>query len=981
MARRFSPTSTRASRGPSGQRLASRPDPIDSALFDAQPVPLWPKYVGLWVDLLGGDGLAQPGAPLADDAEGPRGKKKAPRDLVGEASSRLRRSRSRSIEMERGETERSSANRSSLDHSPMDVDAPSSDEASARAFVGASLAAYDAFVGEVLQLCQTLNLEVVPLRRGPGGGAAEEEAGSVDRDADADATTRALALELGEGVAAADPGDARTFLSLVDLTCAALAAAPSAFVTRWLAPLVEHLAAFASAHPLMSGFYKIARVALAAGEDAGVFAAARRGDADARETATACRAFLRDVAAGGARLSEELRASALRLTLAAPEGLLTTSELAAPLRDALRLGLHHAPLAEAALDALEAWLARRGRVDDGGETDAALPSVVAALRPYVDRAPQEDGRELEADAASGVDPVAAGATGAGYREAKRAAKRGSGGSEASREASTPATVASTPASRGSSARWEARTPSWRGERRGRTGGGGERGENDDSGRRERRRFVFERRVGLGPDRRVGVEVSVGAGRGAVPRTDGVARRGVALRASLALTSSDRATKVAAAEFLHAATLLMVGRNARRPAPKGGDYARADAVPPHVPATISRILELAVDPEPVTKQLFSSLAYQLARWFTRNQAREAAETVALLDAITEGLAGGDEPGSGAADGAAARRRELCASLAAECLEWSVRHLPSGGGGGDQGGAAVNVKSILRRLFALMTHPEPSKRLGASVALRRSLVALRNFPAQCEAHALEILEAALRGLRSVENDPPRAGAEEAGALLARAAVRACARHAGALGRRPAAGRSNAAARSGRYRVSSLGFSPTASPGRSPARGSSRNSLAALVQRLPGYTTPPRGSTSVDARRRRKTPTARRGGRFASSRRRRTSARELFAPPRAADGSPVDRTGVLLAGASWLKSLVAALHWARWALERRVVRAEDLAPRPGRRTTRRTLSRRRRRFSEKEARRRSTSFLSATTKTPRGNKARGHRRGRCASGAGPG
>ena len=69
------------------------------------------------------------------------------------------------------------------------------------------------------------------------------------------------------------------------------------------------------------------------------------------------------------------------------------------------------------------------------------------------------------------------------------------------------------------------------------------------------------------------------------------------------------------------------------------------------------------------------------------------------------------------------------------------------------------------------------------------------------------------------------------------------------------------------------------------------------------------------------------YASSRRRRRArARAGSAPPRAADGSPADRTGVLLAGASWLKSLVAALHWARWALERRVVRAEDLAPRPG-------------------------------------------------------
>jgi hypothetical protein len=112
-------------------------------------------------------------------------------------------------------------------------------------------------------------------------------------------------------------------------------------------------------------------------------------------------------------------------------------------------------------------------------------------------------------------------------------------------------------------------------------------------------------------------------------------------AALALTSPDRASKVAAAEFLHAATLLMVGTNARAAAPKGGDYAREPTRFHHVYRRLFPVvIELAVDPEPVTRMLFSSLAYQLARWFTRNQAREAAETVALLDAITEGPGGSD-----------------------------------------------------------------------------------------------------------------------------------------------------------------------------------------------------------------------------------------------------------------------------------------------------------------------------------------------------
>ena len=118
---------------------------------------------------------------------------------------------------------------------------------------------------------------------------------------------------------------------------------------------------------------------------------------------------------------------------------------------------------------------------------------------------------------------------------------------------------------------------------------------------------------------------------------------------------------------------------------------------------------------------------------------------------------------------------------------MKHLPaeSGGGQDKHGGAAVNVKSILRRLYAFQTHPEPTKRLGASFALQRCLTELRQHPALMEAHALEILEVTLRSLRLAEGYPPRAGAEEAGALLARAATRACARHATALCREPPSG----------------------------------------------------------------------------------------------------------------------------------------------------------------------------------------------------
>ena len=326
-----------------------------------------------------------------------------------------------------------------------------------------------------------------------------------------------------------------------------------------------------------------------------------------------------------------------------------------------------------------------------------------------------------------------------------------------------------------------------------------------------------------------------------------------------------------------------------------------------------VIELAVDPEPVTRTLFSSLAYQLARWFTRNQAREAAETVALLDAITEGLAGG--PTSDAdnaaerASGPTAQRRELCAKLAAECLRWSVKHLPaaaaagggSGSSGGGGGGAAVNVKSILRRLFAFQTHPTPGKRLGACVALQRCLAELRQYPQLVEAHALEILETALRSLRLCENDPPRAGAEEAGALLCRAAVRACARHAGALSRAPTA--QSSAQRGGAFetlpRLVEWIFARGTARTETRARLESQLAFAALVQRLPGYVSPARWLDGV-----RHTM----GGAAWPFR--------VTVPQPEREAMLGTKTEDVAGATAWMRNVTASLHWARWALEREVV-----------------------------------------------------------------
>lgn len=858
------------------------PDEIDSAFLNAAPEPIWPKYVSLWTHVLGGDGSAVPHAPAPDNRSVRERRKSGGGGNGGNAGKKERR-RTRSLSIESsGPSETSQGISGALGAHP------STEEAHAAV-------AYDAFIDEVLQLCNTLELRVVPARAASGEDAEEAGAGAgAGVGAGADATgmpPEALALELGEGVAAVNPGDMQTFLCLVDLACAVIAAAPAGAIARWIVPLTDHLSSLAAAHPLLSGFYKIARAALCAANDSDVF------DGDKRNGATeACKVFLREVLAGAGRQTDELRAAALQLLLSAPASLLSPRELSSSLVDALHLGLHHTPLAESALGALEDWTSRQG--DDKSEIDAVLPSLVKALRPYVDRSPSSaeggvggvSGGDFDGDV-PGVDGA-----GAAYRAGRVAAKRA--------HAADIAEAGTEGSGEGVSARVVRLL--------GAVGGAAHALAGEHAAGGEASLWDPQRRVSID------IVVSGGPGNRTVRLTlwlDAMLPRA----ASLALTSADRPTKVAASEFLHAATLLMIGRNARRAAPKGGDYAR-EPTPFHrvYKNLFPVIIDLAVDPEPVTRQLFSALAYQLVRWFTRNQAREAAETVALLDAVTRGLAGpssasqGDDRG-GVGGGLAASRRELCAALAAECLRWSVKHLPaeSGGGQDKHGGAAVNVKSILRRLYAFQTHPEPTKRLGASVALQRCLTELRQHPALMEAHALEILEVTLRSLRLAEGDPPRAGAEEAGALLARAATRACARHATALCREPPSG--------GTARGGSFGtllplvewiFTHGTARVETRARLESQAAFSALVQRLPNFLSPSKWLAETRA--------ASRGASDGWPFRVTAEPPTPAALARVAESPDED----VAAATAWMRSTRAVLHWARWALERDVASLADVA-----------------------------------------------------------
>lgn len=73
------------------------------------------------------------------------------------------------------------------------------------------------------------------------------------------------------------------------------------------------------------------------------------------------------------------------------------------------------------------------------------------------------------------------------------------------------------------------------------------------------------------------------------------------------------------------------------------------------------MRLAVDIDPVTKQLFEPLVFQLIHWFTKNATFENVETMALLDAIVDAV-------SNNTDGAL---RDLAAKALSEFFVWSIK----------------------------------------------------------------------------------------------------------------------------------------------------------------------------------------------------------------------------------------------------------------------------------------------------------------------
>uniref|UniRef100_A0A7M4FFG4 DNA-dependent protein kinase catalytic subunit n=1 Tax=Crocodylus porosus TaxID=8502 RepID=A0A7M4FFG4_CROPO len=206
---------------------------------------------------------------------------------------------------------------------------------------------------------------------------------------------------------------------------------------------------------------------------------------------------------------------------------------------------------------------------------------------------------------------------------------------------------------------------------------------------------------------------------------------------LALSASDRQTKVAACELLHGLVMFMLGKASQMPEGRQGSspmyrlYKR----------TFPVLLCLACDVDQVTRQLYEPLVMQLIHWFTNNKKFESQDTVALLEAILDGIV----------DPVDSTLRDFCGQCIREFLKWSIKQTTPQ----QQEKSPVNTKSLFKRLYSLALHPNAFKRLGAALAFNNIYREFREENSLVEQFAFEALVVFIESLALTHTDEKSLG----------------------------------------------------------------------------------------------------------------------------------------------------------------------------------------------------------------------------------
>ncbi|XP_036452457.1 DNA-dependent protein kinase catalytic subunit isoform X2 [Colossoma macropomum] len=554
---------------------------------------------------------------------------------------------------------------------------------------------YDALVQSIMKIVEKLDLSVQKVN-------AEDEGQSdvgFDLIPSSDPTTNLMPNK---------PKDFTAFINLVDFCSELLPSKNPEYFTQWMYPLCHELILQSIRFPLVSGFYKLLSLSMTIGKKIKYFQGqGPKSVSEGSPAGHACFALIskfgKEVCVRIKQYKDELLAACLTFVLSLhPDMVALDIKAYIPaLQAALRLGLSHAPLATAALDALESW-------------SSHIPFSI--IQPhYADILPHLDGY-LKTAAATDKDEssmnvtfVSSG-TQKGYGKVMmrllQKSKHLPMGDESPIAAVRRRVV----------------------QLLGHLGGQLNRSLVTAISAED----MMKRFVAWDSEKRLSFAVPFKDTKPVIYLDPFLPRI-----TELALSSSDRQTKVAACELLHSVVVYMVG--------KGVQMAEGGTSTPPMYNLHKRVfpvlLRLACDVDQVARQLFEPLVMQLIHWFTNNKKFESQDTVAVLEAILDGVV----------DPLDSTLRDFSGRCIQEFVKWSIKQTTPK----QQEKSPANIKSLFKRIYSLALHPNVFKRLGAALAFNSIYRLFREENSLVEQFVFEVLVVFVESLALAHSDEKSLG----------------------------------------------------------------------------------------------------------------------------------------------------------------------------------------------------------------------------------
>ncbi|XP_038665232.1 DNA-dependent protein kinase catalytic subunit isoform X1 [Scyliorhinus canicula] len=553
---------------------------------------------------------------------------------------------------------------------------------------------YDEFIKSVLKIIEKLDLTVDRQSQSEEGGSGDINSSIVIPTSDPAANLQPT-----------KPKDFTALFNLVEFCGELLLEKHTDFFEQWVYRFGHELILRSTQFPLVSGFYKLLSVTMKIAQKINYFegvGAKTRKQCPKSPDKFACFAlfgkFGKEVAIRMKQYKDELLASCLTFVLSLPHDIiaLDIKTFIPALQTAFKLGLSHIPLADVGLDALEHWSIHISK--------HAIEPYYKDILPHLDGYLKTASNEIENNwEMMSVNTSSKGGNKVLIRRLKNA--RDLSMNEESPAAAVRRRVVRLLGSLGG----------------------------------QINRSLVAAATSEEMMKKCVAWVAEGALSFAVPFAD---MKPVIYLDSflphiseLALSANDRQTKVAACELLHSVVTYMLGKGSQI---SEGQQETMYKLNKHM---FPVLLRLGCDVDKVTNQLFEPLVLQLIHWFTNNKKFESRDTVALLEAILDGIV----------DPVDSTLRDFCGNCVQEFLKWSIKQTTPE----QQQKSPVNTKSLFKRLYSLALHPNTFKRLGAALAFNSLYREFREENALVEQFVFEVLVVYLESLALAHSDDKSLG----------------------------------------------------------------------------------------------------------------------------------------------------------------------------------------------------------------------------------